>query len=90
MYKGVDTNEKNAPKECDICHYWYFLGKIFNFQQFVFNGYHDLLLMSVILNNIAFFNIWSVEYCCIVNEIDQSEAINLLQNADLTIKRRIL
>ena len=27
---GIDINKTNAPKECDICHYWYFLDKIFN------------------------------------------------------------
>ena len=24
---GIDINKTNASKECDICHYWYFLDK---------------------------------------------------------------
>ena len=28
--KGIDTNETNASKECDICRYWYFLDKTLN------------------------------------------------------------
>ena len=24
---GIDINKTNASKECDICHYWYFLMK---------------------------------------------------------------
>ena len=23
--KGIDLNKISASKECDICHYWYFL-----------------------------------------------------------------
>ena len=29
----IDVNNKSASKECDICHYWYFLSKGFNFNQ---------------------------------------------------------
>ena len=25
--QGIDVNKTNASKECDICHYWYFLNK---------------------------------------------------------------
>ena len=31
-FEGIDINKASATKECDICHYWYFLDKIFNFQ----------------------------------------------------------
>ena len=23
--EGININKKNVSKECDICHYWYFL-----------------------------------------------------------------
>ena len=26
--EGNDINKTNVSKECDICHYWYILGKI--------------------------------------------------------------
>ena len=25
--EGIDINKTNASKECNICHYWYFLEK---------------------------------------------------------------
>ena len=31
-FEGIDVNKTSATKECDICHYWYFLDKVFNFQ----------------------------------------------------------
>ena len=42
--------------------------------------------MSINLNNIAIVNIPCFDYCCIINGIDKSEAINQLKNADLTQK----
>ena len=27
--EGIDINKTNASKECNICHYWYFLDKNF-------------------------------------------------------------
>ena len=33
----TDVNETSTSKECDICHYWYFLNKGFKFQPNVCN-----------------------------------------------------
>ena len=29
--EGIDVNKTSASKECDICHDWYFLNKVFSF-----------------------------------------------------------
>ena len=42
IFKGVEINKTSASKECDICHYWYFLDKEFQFQRYVRNGCHDI------------------------------------------------
>ena len=31
--EGIDVNKTTASKECDICHYCYFLNKGFHFNQ---------------------------------------------------------
>ena len=43
-------------------------------------------MMSINLSNIAILNTTSSEYCCIICLISKKEAMNLLQNADLTDK----
>ena len=35
----IDINKTSELKECDICHYWYFLNKAFKFQQNVRQRY---------------------------------------------------
>ena len=43
-------------------------------------------MISKNLSVIAILNIHGVDYCCDISRISESEAINLLQNADLTEK----
>ena len=82
--QGIDVNKTSASKECKIYPYWYFLNYNFMFEPNVCNRCHDLLMMSVNLNNIAILNIKSSYYRCIISLISKNEAINLIQNAHLT------
>ena len=77
---------RQANRKSDICHYWYFLNKGFKFQPYVCNRCHDLLIMSMNLSNIFILKIKSADYYCIITGISKSEALNLLQNIDLTEK----
>ena len=71
-------------KECDICHYWYFLNYSLKFQPNVCNRCNDLLMMSMNLIDIVISNIKGSDYHCIISLISKNEAINLIQNAYLT------
>ena len=84
--EGIDVNKTRKSKDFDICHYCYFLNKGFKFQPNVCNRSHDLLMMSMSLSDIAILSIKSADYCCIIIGISKSEAINLMQNTDLTEK----
>ena len=53
VYKGIDVNKTSASKECDICHYWFFLNYTFKFEPIVCNRCHDLLMISLNLSDIA-------------------------------------
>ena len=76
--------KKSASKECDICHYGFFLNYSFNFQPNACNKCHDLFMMSMNLSDIAILNIKSSDYRCIISRISKNEAINVMQNADFT------
>ena len=34
--EGIDINKTSASKECDICHYWYFLDNNFLIMNHIF------------------------------------------------------
>lgn len=77
----------NESKECHICSYFYFLNKSFKLQTYVCNSCHYLLMMLVNLDNVAILNMNGVNYRCILSGIRKSEAVNLLQNANLSEKK---
>ena len=79
---GIDVNKTSESKECDICHFWYFLNKGFKFQTQLCNRYHDLLMISINLSDIAISNTKIADFRCIISRISKSEAINLMQNID--------
>ena len=51
--EDVNVNKTSKSRECNIYHYWYFLGKGFKLQPDVCNGCQDALMMSMNLNDIA-------------------------------------
>ena len=87
---AIDVKKTSPSKECDVCHCWYFLNYSFKFQPNVCNRRHNLLMMCIILSDIAILNIKSSDYHYITSLISKNEAINLLQNADLTTKNGTL
>ena len=46
VFEVIDVDTTSSSKDCDICHYWYFLTKGFKFQPNVCNRCHELLMMS--------------------------------------------
>ena len=84
--QGIDVNKTSVSKECDVCHYWYSLNYSFKFQSNVYNRCHDLLMMFTNFSDIAILYIKSSHYRCILSLINKNDAINLLENADLTEK----
>ena len=84
--EGIDINKTNASQECNICHCQYFLDKGFKFQPYVCNGCRDVLMLSINLGNMNILKSHGVDYWCIIKRISKSEAINLMQNIDLSEK----
>ena len=76
--EGTDVNKTSASKECDICHYWYFLNHSFKFQPKICNRCQDLLMMSMNLSDSAILNIKGSDYRCIISLISKNKAINLM------------
>ena len=74
--EGTDVYKTSASKECDVCHYWYFLNYSFKFEPSVCNKCHDLLMMPMNLSDIAISKIKGSDYRCIISLISKNEAIN--------------
>ena len=79
--EGIDVNKTSASEESDIFHYWYLVNYSFKFQPNACSRCHDLLMMSIKFSNITISNIKGSR---------KNDSINLMQNADLTEKIRVL
>ena len=67
LSEGTDFNKTSPSKECDVCHYWYFLYYSFKFQPNVFNRCHDLLMIFINISDIAIININCSDFHCIIS-----------------------
>ena len=62
----IDINKTNAPKECELRHYWFFKDVGFKFEKHVCNKCHALLSMVYSLKNIAILSAKSATFRCLL------------------------
>ena len=60
--EGIYINKTNASKECDICHYWYFLSKNVSYELHLCNGCHDLIQKAMNFNDIDIDSVKESDY----------------------------
>ena len=60
--KELTLIKTSVSKECDVCQFWDFKDKKFKFELHVCKGCHDVLMISINLNDIAILSIKGVDY----------------------------
>ena len=80
--QGIDSAKSSNGKECMVCHYWLF-NHGYKFQNSVYNGCHDLIILCFNISDIAIITVKGVDCRCIICNISKSEAIHLLKNSSL-------
>ena len=75
--KGIDVNKANDSKECNICHFWYFL-----FEPYLCNGCHDLMQKAMKFNNVAIVSVKESDHRIHFWYMSEDEAINVMKNSD--------
>ena len=87
VLEGIDVNKsRDKPKECDLCHYWYFIDKNFNYEPYLCNGCHDLMMKAVSFNDVAVVSVTGSDYRIHFCFMSKNDAINLLNNSVLSNK----
>ena len=85
--EGIDANKSNdKSKECDICHYWYFLDKNFTYEQYLCDGCHDLVQKVMSFNDVAIVSIKGSDYKIHFWYISKDEAISIMHISNLSDK----
>ena len=84
--EGIDINKTSASIECDICYYWYFLGKNISYESYLCNGCHDLMQEAMTFNDVAIVSIKGNNYRIDFWYLSNDEAIHIMQNSNLNEK----
>ena len=88
--EGIDTNKTSASKECNICHYWYFLDKNFNYGSYLCNRCHDLMQKAVSFKNVAVVSIKVNDYRIHFWYMSKKDAIAIMTKSNLSHKYGVL
>ena len=88
--EGIDINKTSTSKECDTCHYWYFLDKNFNYEPYLCNGCHDLMQKAMNFNDVAIVSIKGNDYRIYFWYMNKDEAISIMHNSSLNEKTGLL
>ena len=83
-------NKTSASKECNICHYWYFLDKNFSYEPYFCNGCHDFMEKAMNFNDVAIVSIKINDYRIHFWYMTKAEAISIMQNSNLNEKTGLL
>ena len=84
--KGTDINKTNASKECDVCHYCYFLDKKFKCEPYLSNGCHDLMQNTMNFNGAAIVSVKGSDYRIRFWYMTKNDAIYIMINSNLNQK----
>ena len=85
--EGVGINKTNASKEYDICHYWYFLDKIFKYKPYICNVCHDLMLKAMNFNDVAIVSVKRINWRIHFWYMNKNDALDIMKNSNLNKKR---
>ena len=88
--EGIDINKASASKECEICHYWYFLDKSIKNESYLCNDCHDLMQKAMNFNDVAIVSIKGNDYRIHFWYMSKDDAIGIMNNSSLNEKTRSL
>ena len=89
ILEGTDVNKASAPKECDICHYWYFKDFGFRYELYLCNGCHGLMQKTMSFNDVAIVYVKGSAYGIHFWYMSKDDAIRIMSNSNLVDKKGV-
>ena len=89
--EGIDHSRNiSTSRFCDVCKFWFFVDRNFNYEDYACNGCHNILMMTYSIGNIVILPVNDVSFCCILQGISRNEALRRLKNANNLSKRGVV
>ena len=89
--EGIDINKcEKTSRRCSLCKFYYFLDKNFSYGPFLCNGFYDMSLKAVSMQNLTIINYNGNNYRVNFAFISKKDAYNLIKNATTIDKKGTL
>ena len=88
--EGIDVDMSDKSKECMLCHYWYFLNKIFSYGPYLCDGCYNIVQKSIKFKNIAIVHLRESAYGIYFLYMSKRKAKKLMNNSNLINKKDVL
>ena len=91
LSEGIDINKcEDTSRKCNLCQYFYFVFKNFNYQRHICDGYHDIPVKAINMQNIAIIYHDGHAYCVNFMFMSRNDAFNLIKNSIIIDKKGTL
>ena len=80
----------NIYKKCDLCKFYYFLDKNFNYGPYLCDGCYDMSLKTINIKNLAIVYHGKQAYRIIFTSMSKNDAFNLIKNSVIIDKKGTL
>ena len=79
--KGINIKKcKETSRECNLCKFYYFLNKKFNYGPYLCDGCCDMSMKAVSMQNLAIINQNGIHYRVNFAFMSKKDAYNLIKN----------
>ena len=80
LSEGIDVNKcEDTSKKCNLCQYYYFVFKNFNYQRHICNDYHDISTKAISMQNVAIIYHDGHAYRVDFTFMSRNDAFNLIK-----------
>ena len=90
LSEGIDVIKcEDTSRKCNLCQYYYFVNKNFNYQRYLCDGCH-MSLKANSMQSLAIIYHKGNAYCINFVFMSKNDAFNLIKNSTVIDKKRTL
>ena len=87
----IDVNKcEDTLRKCNLCLYYYFVFKNFNYQRYLCDGYHDMSEKALSMQHLAIMYHYGQACCVNFMFMSKNDAFNLIKNSIIIDKKGTL
>ena len=91
LSEGIDVNKcEDTSRKCNLCHYYYFVFKKFNYQRHICDGCHDISTKAISMQNIAIVYHDGQAHRVNFTFMSRNDAFNLMKKSVIIDKKGTL